>query len=51
MPATYPERMTMRTFQTAALAALLILAVALAGCTKQEEEVAKTPQEIMPGLT
>jgi FKBP-type peptidyl-prolyl cis-trans isomerase len=43
--------MTMRTFQTVALATLLILAVALAGCTKQEEEVAKTPQEIMPGLT
>jgi peptidylprolyl isomerase len=40
--------MNMRTFQTAALAAMLILAVALAGCTKQEE--AQAPTEIMPGL-
>jgi FKBP-type peptidyl-prolyl cis-trans isomerase len=40
--------MIMRITQTAALTALLILAVALAGCTKQEE--AQVPQEIMPGL-
>lgn len=38
----------MRTIQTAALAALLILALAMAGCTKQEE--AQGPTEIMPGL-
>ncbi len=41
----------MRTTQTAALAALLILAVALAGCNKQEEDVAKAPEQIMPGLS
>jgi peptidylprolyl isomerase len=40
--------MNMRTIQTAALAALLILALAMAGCTKQEE--AQGPTEIMPGL-
>jgi len=41
----------MRTTQTAALAALLILAMALAGCNKQEEDVAKVPEQIMPGLS
>lgn len=39
----------MRTILTAALAALLVLAVALAGCSKQEETAA--PVEIMPGLS
>ena len=39
----------MRTILTAALAALLILALALAGCSKQEET--ETPVEIMPGLS
>jgi peptidylprolyl isomerase len=42
--------MTMRMNRTAALAALLILAAALAGCNEQEEEVATGPEEIMPGL-
>jgi len=41
--------MTMRTILTAALAALLILAVALAGCSKQEE--AEAPVAVMPGLS
>ncbi len=39
----------MRTILTAALAALLVLAVALAGCSKQEE--AAGPVEIIPGLS
>ncbi len=39
----------MRTTLTAAMAALLILALAVAGCTKQEETAG--PLEIMPGLT
>jgi FKBP-type peptidyl-prolyl cis-trans isomerase len=40
--------MTMRTTLTAALATLLVLTFALAGCSKQEE--AQGPTEIVPGL-
>ncbi len=38
----------MRTTLTAVLATLLVLAFALAGCSKQEE--AQGPTEIVPGL-
>ena len=39
----------MRTTLTAVLAILLVLALALAGCSKQEE--AQGPTEIVPGLS